>query len=41
MVRSVFLRDIRKEWKVMSRYEVVYFGVFFFDDKEEEYIKKG
>jgi hypothetical protein len=37
MARSVFLRDTRKEWKVMSRYEVVYFGAFFSDDKEGKY----
>jgi hypothetical protein len=37
MVRNVFLRDTRKEWKVMGRYEVVYFGAFFSDDKEDKY----
>ena len=34
MARSVFLRDTRKEWKAMSRYEVVYFGEFFWGDKK-------
>ena len=35
MERSVSLSDTERE--LMSRYEVVYFGAFFSDDREDKY----
>ena len=37
MERNVSLEDTRKVWIYMGRYEVVYFGAFFSDDKDGKY----
>ena len=37
MERNVSLEDTRKVWICMGRYEVVYFGAFFSDDKDGKY----